>query len=53
MNRPDGFKLTFHLFADNQAEVINILTAQGFTEIKILDEYDDSDTSWLEKNKKL
>ena len=49
MNRPDGFVLTFHLSAENQAAAINILTAQGFTEIKILDEYDDSDTSWLEK----
>ena len=49
MNRPDGFVLTFHLFADNQAEVMNILTAQGFTEIKILDEYDEHDHSWLEK----
>ena len=38
MGRPDGFVLTFHLFADNQAAAINILTAQGFTEIKILDE---------------
>ena len=36
MGRPDGFGLTLHLFADNQAEAINILTAQGFTEIKIL-----------------
>ena len=49
MNRPDGFVLTFHLFADNQAEVMNILTVQGFTEIKILDEYDEHDHSWLEK----
>ena len=49
MGRPDGFVLTFHLFADNQAEVMNILTAQGFTEIKILDEYDEHDHSWLEK----
>ena len=49
MNRPDGFVLTFHLFADNQAEAINILTAQGFTEIKILDEYEEDDLGWLEK----
>ena len=49
MGRPDGFVLTFHLFADNQASAINILTAQGFTEIKILDEYDEHDLSWLEK----
>ena len=49
MNRPDGVVLTFHLFAENQAEAINILTAQGFTEIKILDEYDEHDLSWLEK----
>ena len=49
MNRPDGFVLTFHLFADNQASAINILTEQGFTEIKILDEYDEHDHSWLEK----
>ena len=49
MNRPDGFVLTFHLFADNQASAINILTEQGFTEIKILDEYEEEDLSWLEK----
>ena len=49
MGRPDGFVLTFHLFADNQAEAINILTSQGFTEIKILDEYEEHDHSWLEK----
>ena len=49
MGRPDGFVLTFHLFAENQAEAINILTAQGFTEIKILDEYEEEDLSWLEK----
>ena len=49
MDMPRGIKLTFHLFADNQAAAINILTAQGFTEIKILDEYDEHDHSWLEK----
>ena len=49
MNRPDGFVLTFHLSAENQAAAINILTAQGFTEIKILDEYEEHDHSWLEK----
>ena len=49
MDVPNGFVLTFHLFADNEAEAINILTAQGFTEIKILDEYDEHDHSWLEK----
>ena len=38
-----------NIFAENQAEAINILTAQGFTEIKILDEYDEHDHSWLEK----
>ena len=49
INRPDGFVLTFHLFADNQASAINILTEQGFTEIKILDEYEEEDLRWLEK----
>ena len=49
MGRPYGFVLTFHLFADNQASAINILTEQGFTEIKILDEYEEEDLSWLEK----
>ena len=49
MDVPHGFVLTFHLFAENQAEAINVLTAQGFTEIKILDEYDEHDHSWLEK----
>ncbi len=49
MDVPNGFVLTFHLFAENQAEVTNVLTAQGFTEIKILDEYDEHDLSWLEK----
>ena len=49
MNRPNGVVLTFRLFAENQAEAINILTAQGFTEIKILDEYEEHDHSWLEK----
>ena len=49
MGRPNGFVLTFHLFAENQAEAHNILTEQGFTEIKILDEYEEHDHSWLEK----
>ena len=49
MDIPRGIKLTFHLFADKQASAINILTAQGFTEIKILDEYEEHDLSWLEK----
>ena len=49
MDIPRGIKLTFHLFADNQAAAINILTAKGFTEIKILDEYEEHDLSWLEK----
>ena len=49
INMPGGIKLTFHLFADNQASAINTLTAQGFTEIKILDEYEEDDLGWLEK----
>ncbi len=49
MGRPNGFVLTCHLFAENQAEAHNILTEQGFTEIKILDEYEEHDHSWLEK----
>ena len=49
MDVPNGFVLTFHLFAENQAEATNVLTAQGFTEIKILDEYEEHDHSWLEK----
>ena len=49
MDIPRGIKLTFHLFADNQAAAINILTEQGFTEIKILGEYEEDDHSWLEK----
>ena len=49
MGRPNGFVLTFHLFAENQAEAHSILTEQGFTEIKILDEYEEHDHSWLEK----
>jgi len=40
-------KITFHLSAENQAAATNILTAQGFTEIKIIDEYEDDDLSWL------
>ena len=49
MDIPHGMKITFHLSAENQAAATNILTAKGFTEIKIIDEYEDDDLSWLEK----